>query len=37
MIDVIFDVGDMLEKILWKYEKRLYDAIFADLSEHCIL
>lgn len=37
MIDVVFDVGDMLEKILWKYEKRLYDVIFADLSERCIL
>jgi hypothetical protein len=37
MIDVVFDVGDMLEKILWKYEKRLYNAIFADLSERGIL
>ena len=37
MIDVVFDVGDMLEKILWKYEKRLYNVIFADLSERCIL
>lgn len=37
MIDVVLDVGDMLEKILWKYEKRLYDVIFADLSERRIL
>lgn len=37
MIDIVFDVGDMLEKILWKYEKHLYDVIFADLSERCIL
>ena len=37
MIDVVFDVGDLLEKMLWKYEKRLYDVIFADLSERCIL
>lgn len=37
MIDVIFDVGDMLEKILWKYEKRLYDAIFTELCERGIL
>ena len=37
MIDVVFDVGDMLEKILWKYEKRLYDAIFTELCERGIL
>ena len=37
MIDVVFDVGDLLEKMLWKYEKRLYDVIFVDLSERCIL
>ena len=37
MIEIVFDVGDILEKILWDFEKRMYDAIFTELSERGIV
>ena len=37
LLGIVYAVGDSLEKILWDFEKRMYDAIFTELCERGIL
>ena len=37
LLGIVYAVGDSLEKILWDFEKRMYDAIFTELSERGIV